>query len=430
MNQAEAARRSRPAPRALAGVAILVVAVFVRVLWLVLNRHQVLANDPADYQRLAVSVASGHGFGTTVVAPGGGPTAFRPPLWPLFLGALYWVVGTHVMVARAVEVVLGTLTVGLIGLIARQLWSAATALVAMVIAAVYPPLLLAGGSLLSESLSLPLELGSLGAALSVRRSSHPWRGVILAGVLAGLDVLARPDSFTLLVPIALVLAGAGTRRLARVLAAFVIAGLVVSPWLVRDGLVMGRFIPVTTQSGLVASGTYNDTSADDPVYRAAWRPVNLVPEYRPLLRGTEVEEEASLRKASLHYISAHPLYPLRVSGWNLLRLFDLTGLSDPQGSWAANGYSSGWADTDALGLGAAAAAILLGLGARVARRVGGRRQPAVASSGWRVSAPVWLAPVLIGLVTVPVLGESRLRVGLDPFLILAAAVGVAQWWKA
>ena len=136
---------------------ILGTALVVRVVWLVATRHLVLVNDPADYQRLAVSIAAGHGFGRTVVAPGGGPTAFRPPLWPLFLAGLYWLVGVHVMVARAVEVVLGTLSVGLVGVLGGQLWSRGPGRVAMGLATVYPPLLLAGGSLLSESLSLPLS---------------------------------------------------------------------------------------------------------------------------------------------------------------------------------------------------------------------------------------------------------------------------------
>src|SRR5665213_495981 len=178
------ASRSRPVPE----VVILAVAVLVRVAWLVANGHLALANDPADYQRLAVSLAGGHGFGTTVVAPGGGPTAFRPPLWPLFLAGLYWLVGVHVMVARAVEVGVGVLTVGLIGGLARQLWSRRPALGAMAVAAIYPPFLLAGGSLLSESLSLPLELGSLSAALAARRSARPVPWVLAAGVACGLDI--------------------------------------------------------------------------------------------------------------------------------------------------------------------------------------------------------------------------------------------------
>lgn len=449
-----AAPTSRPARGVLVAGAVLVLALAVRLAWLAAHRHLVLANDPADYQRLAVSIASGHGFGTTHVAPGGGPTAFRPPLWPLFLAGLYWVAGVHVTLARVVEALLGTVTVGLIGVLARQLWSGAAAVAAMVIAAVYPPLLLAGGSLLSESLSLPLELGSLAAALAARRSALPWRWVVPAGVLAGLDVLARPDSFILLVPIGVLLAR-GRRvpvedralplplplpRPRRPLpwvwsraVAVLVAGVVVTPWLVRDEMVMHRFVPLTTQGGLVASGTYNDTAAHDPRFPAAWRPTNLVPEYLPLLRGTEVEEEAALRKASLHYISAHPLYPLRVAGWNLLRLFDLTGLSDPRGSWGANGYTARSADLDAYGLAGIGFLLVVGTIAWLVRR--SRRGPAGRPDSDRSLVgdlhaggrwPVGLAPVLVVLVTIPVLGESRLRVGVDPFLVLGAAWAVLQ----
>lgn len=35
------------------------------------------------------------------------------------------------------------------------------------------------------------------------------------------------------------------------------AVLTTVPWLVREAVVMGEFVPLTTQSGLVAAGTYN-----------------------------------------------------------------------------------------------------------------------------------------------------------------------------
>ena len=426
-----------------APLAVLGLALAVRVALLVGTVHLPLANDPADYHRLAVSLAGGHGFGTTVVAPGGGPTAFRPPLWPLFLAGIYAVVGNHVVVARAVEIVLGLLTVALVGALAFRLETSTgrdgrrTALLAMVLAAVYPPLLLAGGSLLSESLSLPLELGSLLAAWVASGARRPMRWCALAGLLCGLDILCRPDSFVLLVP-AVLLAGrrppADERRArwqaAAVRAAVLVgaAGLTVTPWLVRDAVVMGRFVPVTTQGGLVASGTYNDTSAHDPVYPAAWRPTSDVPEYRHLLRGTEVQEESALRAASLHYIRAHPAYPLRVAGWNLVRLFDLDGLVDARASWGANGFSPGVADLDTFGL--LALTVLGAYGSarlvlRVRRRAGRSTPAAVTAAPDGAAASrrwaLWLAPLLLALVTIPVLGESRLRLGLDPFLVLLVA---------
>ena len=423
--------------------ALLGVALLARVGILVANSHLHLYNDPADYQRLAVSLVHGHGFGTTVVAPGGGPTAFRPPLWPLFLAGVYAIAGVHLMVARAAEVVLGVVTVALIGALAGRLWGRPASLVAMGLAAVYPPLLLSGASLLSESLSLPLMLGSLLAALAAGRSPRPLPWCVVAGVLCGLDVLCRPDSFALVAVAALLAIGPlrlrraarravpspvqpavgsalrpAARPTVRVAVLAAVAVLTVVPWLVRDAVVMGQFIPVTTQGGLVASGTYNDTSAHDPVHPAAWRPANFVPEYRPLLRGTEVQEEAALRRASLHYIRLHPTYVLRVMGWNLLRLFDLTGLTNPRASWAAVGFGTGWAYTDPYGLAALAALFLAGWSRTCLRA---KRLllplPPLAPKTF----PLWLAPFLVILVTIPVLGESRLRLGVDPFLVLLAA---------
>jgi hypothetical protein len=423
-------------------LAVVGLALAARVGLLLGTLHLPLLNDPADYQRLGVSLAGGHGFGTSVVAPGGGPTAFRPPLWPLFLGGIYAVVGDHVMVARVVEVVLGLVTVALVGALAFRLVPSTRpgarrrgAAVAMVLAAAYPPLLLAGGSVLSESLSLPLELGSLLAAAVVPAARRPLRWCALAGALCGLDILCRPDSFILLVP-ALLLAGRRAPvgatpswlRVAALRAAVLIgtAGLAVTPWLVRDAVVMGRFVPVTTQGGLVASGTYNDTAAHDPLVPAAWRPTSDVPEYRHLLRGTEIQEEAALRAASFHYIRAHPAYPLRVAGWNLLRLFDLTGLSDARASWGANGFSPGWGESDAFGLLALAVLGALGAGRVLFWRRDERppSAPAPDRGGGGRHRALWLAPVLLVLVTIPVLGESRLRVGIDPFLILLVTQGL------
>lgn len=418
-------RRGRWAsPGNRAAAAVLVVAFGVRLAWLVGTRHLVLANDPADYQRLAVSIASGHGFGRSVLAYGNGPTAFRPPLWPLFLGVLYWLIGVHLLAARFVEVVLGTLTVGLIGLLAGQIWGRRPALAAMALAALYPGFVLAGGSLLSESLSLPLAIGSLSAALAARRSSRPFAWCALSGLLCGLDILCRPDSFVLILP-AVLLAGVSlTRwRLRATAVLVVVAILTVTPWLVRDRLVMGRFVPVTTQAGFVASGTYNSAAADDRTAPASWRPPVFVPQYVRYFRGTEVQEDAALEHAALHYIARHPLYPFRVAYWNLLRLFDLTGVSDARTSWGANGYGPSLASLDAVGLALLAAFWAVGTGEWLARRA--RPSAAAADPPARVgTAALWLAPLLVALVTVPVLGESRLRVGLDPFLVLAAVPGL------
>jgi hypothetical protein len=182
------------------------------------------------------------------------------------------------------------------------------------------------------------------------------------------------------------------------------------PWLLRDVRVMGHFIPLTTQAGLVASGTYNDTTAHDSQLPAAWRPTTLVREYRPLLTGNEYNEEHRLRTASINYLKSHPTYLAKVAFWNTSRLFELSGPSRTRASWGANGFGRRAADVAFAGYWVVAALALAGAATRAARRA---------------PRALWLAPLLLTGSTVVVLGESRLRALIDPFLVLLAALAIA-----
>jgi hypothetical protein len=64
---------------------------------------------------------------------------------------------------------MGTVIVALIGLLFAQLFDRRVALVAMALGAVYLPLILVGGSLMSEPLFAALLLGALVAAVRHRR---------------------------------------------------------------------------------------------------------------------------------------------------------------------------------------------------------------------------------------------------------------------
>ena len=67
---------------------------------------------------------------------------------------------------RIANALLGTLVVALIGLIAAQLWGRRVALVAMALRRVYIPLIIVGGSIMSETAVRALMLGSLAAAIA------------------------------------------------------------------------------------------------------------------------------------------------------------------------------------------------------------------------------------------------------------------------
>src|SRR5581483_9582357 len=151
-------------------------------------------------------------FGTSVLSPSGGPTAFRPPLYPLFLGAVYKVTGDSIVAARLVQAVLGAASVALVWFIARTLFGRRTAYVAAALAAVYPPLVLATVALMSESIFIPLMLVAVLAALYARDGGpHATRWAVVAGAAAGLGMLARPNSVAML-PALVVLVLAWTRH--------------------------------------------------------------------------------------------------------------------------------------------------------------------------------------------------------------------------
>src|SRR5207302_881706 len=92
----------------------------------------------------------------------------------------------------------------------------------------------------------------------------------------------------------------------------------------------------------------NARADHDHRYPAAFRPVNLVPEYNAVLTGHprmgEIEEDRRFRSLTLHYVEHHPAYPLKVAFWNTLRLFDLTGPVIAHAAARAIGYGALTAD--------------------------------------------------------------------------------------
>src|SRR5581483_94274 len=142
---------------------ICAVALAIRVIVVLTSPHFHTFNDSQQYDEDAVSLAKNGGFPQSAATFHGGPTAYRPPLFPGVLAILYKIVGygsahDRWEWGRMLEAVLGALVVLLVFLIARRIWSTRIALVAAGVTAVYPPLILAGSSLLSESVFIPCVL--------------------------------------------------------------------------------------------------------------------------------------------------------------------------------------------------------------------------------------------------------------------------------
>jgi 4-amino-4-deoxy-L-arabinose transferase-like glycosyltransferase len=412
-------------PRAVGAlaVALLVGAFVLRVAYVDSTPDYVLRHDAVDYDVHARSIAQGEGFSRTLAH--GRPTAFRPPGYPYFLGAVYHVfkadrepVKERVRVARIAQAFVGTALVALVGLVALQLWGSVAGLVALGLAAIYLPLILVGGAVMSEPLFDVFMVASLAAVLAYRRSRHRYAWALAAGVLAGLAALTRAQALILLLPLALaVWDGRPWRARAALgppLVLVLAALLTITPWTIRNARELHAFVPISTQFGSALAGTYNDLSRADTENPASWHGLRHVPDYAYLYdRVRETNEatlERELRSASLHYIGDHPTYVAKVAWWNTRRMLDLGGLRRSRATAATITIDHDWADRAILCFWIFAAVALAGAFTAMARR-----------APWYV----WAMPVLMFLSVVFLVVETpRYRTPIDPFLVLLATAAV------
>jgi 4-amino-4-deoxy-L-arabinose transferase-like glycosyltransferase len=402
------------------GWPLLLLALAVRVAQILATRHWVAVDDPADYIRNAVSIAHGHGMAPSLLEQGG-PSAIRPPAYPYLLGGVFAVTGDSETAGRIASALLGVVTVALVGLIADLLWTRRIALVAMALAAVYPPFVLVSGTLLSESLALPLMLATVALLLHSREGPRPRRLAPAAGLLFGLCLLDRPALSALALALVAGLWARPWRRLASgrgVVVALLVAGLTVVPWTIRNAVQFDDFVPISTQSGFLLAGTYNEVSNRDRFSPGAFRPASLVPSLTPIIADRSLDENQlskKLGRAGRDYAANHPGYVPRVLWWNGLRLLSLShGFHDGRVAYRFQGIGARYADAATLSW------FLLALAALAGIALGGARG---------VPRWFWLTPLLLYLSVISISGDVRYRLPIEPFAICAAAVALVAAWE-
>ena len=390
-----------------------------------------LGSDPTDYDRIARLMASGRGFGPSLLSPSGGPTAFRAPLYPIFLSGVFRLTHDSITAARLVEAALGVATAGLIGAAAYLLWGRAAGWAATALTSVFPPFVVWSTSILSESIYLPLESLALVAVLQARRRrARQAEYCALAGLAAGLGVLARPNGAVLVLGLAvLAIAGLPGRRSGSSWSSFLratvgsagvlvlVAGISVLPWLSRDYARFHAFVPVSDIDGYNLAGTFNQQAAASgyPTHYQ-WRPPVAVPSLASAFLDHNLNEKTlgdALWRSGRQWIDSHPASLPSSYVWNTLRMAQLGGASESKADMEEAGFGSTAALLSMISFWIVAALAVVGLACRRA---------------WRPAA-LWLSPVLLWLISAPFLGTSRIRAPIDVFLILAAATAAAAGFE-
>jgi 4-amino-4-deoxy-L-arabinose transferase-like glycosyltransferase len=405
--------------------AIVAVALIVRIVVVLATPSFVPQADAVDFDRTAVSLATEGNYPTSELTSRGGPTAIRPPLFPAALAAVYKVTGvtpkkTRWEWGRLLEALFGAVAVLLTGLTGVRLFGRGAGLLAGALAAVYPPLILVGSSLLSESLFIPLALASVWAALVHRDSGHRLRWALISGVLLGLATLTRGNGIALVLPIGFLVWDARPRSswaaLRAPLALVAATVVLLVPWTVRNENVFGRLVPVTTEVGYAVAGTYNPLAQGRHDYPALWIPplVDMVPYFHQRPGADEEQVSSRMLSDGTSYISRHPASLLRTAYWTFLRLFNFEGPGFERYAAPFEAYPPGLAE-----LSVYAFWLVLALS------IGG----AFTLAARRVPKAVWCCPLVTLLSCLLLEGSTRYRSPADPFFLLAASLGLTAGWR-
>lgn len=382
--------------------------------------HYTPLYDSADYVRHAQSIAHGHGYppATSLEAPGGGSTAFRPPVYPFLLAVPFRLFGASFPAARIFTALFGVVVVLLVYEIALCIWDRRTALVAGVLCALFPPLIALNSGFFSEPVFLVFELA---AVLVVVRFTERPRGFwapMLAGVLCGLAALTRGNGLLLvpLVALATALIG-GSRRQKALRAAAVLAAaiLVITPWTIRNAVVFHRFVPVTTETGFTMIQLFNPQAAADDAQNQFW-----LPGLRRIFRNRSLNEaaiDARLTARAVGFASGHPAYAVKAVAINTLRTLSLwSGRYTGFFSYGGNGLS--WSAPFRALVDLAIYPVYLLAALALLVRLRGRQAP-------RIPLVFWLVPLVLVVASGAAAGASRYRAPADPFFLMLAAAGAA-----
>ncbi len=251
----------------------------------------------------------GHGMGIVVpvFTPPTRPSAYHPPLTSIVLAPVARLTSGNETAMRLAMAFLGCIVVLTIGLITKELVGNRAALIAAILAAIYPNLWVNDGLILSETLTtLLVAFVILLAYQFMRRPS--LRVAIAIGIACGLGMLTRAElglELPLVVAPTFLLANrvAVRRRVELTGIAIVISLITISPWVIRNLTTFERPVFLSTGDGAVLHGANCAKTYSGPLI-GFWDPycgAEGVP-----ASGDESVASSRQRSLAFDYMEEHP----------------------------------------------------------------------------------------------------------------------------
>ena len=275
---------------------VFVIAVLLRLtMALALHPDRYYFSDTRHYDRAAMNLLQEGELGEKY---------YRAPVYPVFLAAVYAILGHSFVAARLVEAVLGVLLCLIVYRLAAMLFGRRVAWWATLFSAVFPHFILLVGILYPTNLFSLLLLASL-LLLWQGRSSGRTLTLLVSAVLAGLAGLTVASIFFIVPAWLLWLVWdkrAGSLRSAGLYV--VVLVLVLSPWTMRNYAKYGRLTLVQPLPHTVLPNLQDRRAQEQEVAGGFKTTVTYFKEHP---RGTEQD---GLAATVMHYLH-HPVGALR-----------------------------------------------------------------------------------------------------------------------
>lgn len=290
---APVAARRRPGAWLIALLAM--AAIGARILVILPYLDRAMDGDAAMYPMIAQGLRRGAGL--RIYEPYIGSTlyALYPPVYPLLLAGWSAIAGLSTVSLAAMNLVIDAATAAMIATFGARIGRPAAGRAAAWLYVVWPSVLLSSPLAQKEGLIALLVVAVAIAWLDLRRT-RDVRTIIAAGVLGGLLALTQPALAPLPGLMALVLFARQPERLMPcALPVMLVTGAVLLPWWVRNWLVLGAFVPLTS------AGPVSLWIGNNPAATGKWMPTPVA------LRGLpELEYGRAIGALARSWIMAHP----------------------------------------------------------------------------------------------------------------------------
>ena len=410
--------QSRPRGRRWRAIAtIFVLATFAIKLPLVLSEQWTRRIEVREYSTVAESIATGQGYSRPFIG-----TTYRascPPAYCFLCAGLRMLFGVHgrpmIVLSLALLTGMACLSYWLAGQIC-----APAGLIAFLLVQLHPAL---NWYAMVKIHPLPLDGFMILATLCL--GVRVWRrpslaGFFWCGVVYGLTLLSRP-SVALFLPVLFVYWGVRRgwewRTAGRFALAVACGAMMVLPWTVRNYVVLGRLVPISTEAAMHLWRNFNPNTSGATVTQDG-RHIFAVadPEFREKILGAgECEQMDIFFEEAVSFIRADPVRAIRLVG---ARLLIFVWRSPVTGIWYSGGMARAYYSYYV-----PIVLLCIGFGVFVYRGLR-REQRETAIIGVLMFASVMAFQSVFFV-------ESRHRWGVESILLCFAAASVWRlWWLA